>query len=107
MNQVMNGDVSRDSAVGATLGELAEKLSELREHLDQILARLSDSREDDGGIRDAAPATSGAASVRRAPRACVAMNVVGGARQTRPAGRSGSAEMISFIRSARPAIVGQ
>ena len=58
MNQVRNGDVSRDSAVGATLGELAEKLSELREHLDQILAGLSDSREDDGGIRDATPAAS-------------------------------------------------
>lgn len=58
MNQVRNPDVGRASGAGATLGELAEQLSELREHLDRIRAGLSDLREDDGGIRDAAPAAS-------------------------------------------------
>jgi hypothetical protein len=35
---------------GPTLDELAERLSELREHLDQVVASLNELREDESGI---------------------------------------------------------
>jgi hypothetical protein len=54
VNSVRNGDVSRGSAAETTLSELAEKLSELREQLDQVLVCLNDLREDDRAIREAA-----------------------------------------------------
>ena len=38
-------------ATGATLTELAEKLSKLREHLDEVVAALNAPRENDGVFR--------------------------------------------------------
>lgn len=41
MSQITNGKANGGPAAGPTLPELVEKLSELREHLDQVLARLN------------------------------------------------------------------
>lgn len=49
-----NGNADAGSAAEATLPELAEKLSELREHLDQIVARLNDLHNGDRATREAA-----------------------------------------------------
>jgi hypothetical protein len=41
VNQLINGNGNGGPAAGPTLAELAEKLSELREHVDQTVARLN------------------------------------------------------------------
>jgi hypothetical protein len=41
VNQLINGNGNGGPAAGPTLAEVAEKLSELREHVDQTVARLN------------------------------------------------------------------
>jgi hypothetical protein len=47
-----NAPVEDDAAADATLNELAEKLSELRRHLEQVVIGLNESRDDGRVVRD-------------------------------------------------------
>jgi hypothetical protein len=58
VNQVTNGKANGGPAAGPTLAGLAEKLSELREHLDQVVARLNTLHDRDQVVPAAAPSAT-------------------------------------------------